>query len=84
MDRIHRALFTLLTCMLCVACGDGGDVIGRDVHTTRCIDDVSAFERHEFLCDGVQFKVLLTQACIDRACGLIFDVHGWLSNPDEQ
>ena len=40
--------------------------------------------RHEFQCDGVQFKVLLTQECIDQACGLIFDVHGWLSNPDEQ
>ena len=28
--------------------------------------------------------MLLTQECIDRACGLIVDVHGWLSNPDEQ
>jgi pimeloyl-ACP methyl ester carboxylesterase len=60
------------------------DPLTRDVHTTRCITDVSALDRHEFLCDGVQFKVLLTQACIDRACGVIVDVHGLLSNADQQ
>jgi predicted peptidase len=27
---------------------------------------------------------MLTQECIDHACGLVVDVHGWLSNPDEQ
>lgn len=64
--------------------GDGPSRVTRDVHTTRCISDVSASGRHEFLCDGVEFKVLLTQQCIDQACGLIVDVHGWLSNPDEQ
>ena len=28
--------------------------------------------------------MLLTHECIDQACGLIFDVHRGLSNPDEQ
>lgn len=73
--------------LLGAGCSDGSDssdAVARDVHTTRCITDVSASSRHEFVCDGVQFKVLLTQQCIDRPCGLIFDVHGWLSNPDEQ
>lgn len=67
-----------------MGCNDGSSAVIRDVHTTRCISDVTAANRHEFQCDGVQFKVMLTQECIDRACGLIFDVHGWLSNPDEQ
>lgn len=79
-----RALLTGLCALLLAACGDGSDSALRAVHTTRCITDVSAASRHEFQCDGVQFKVLLTQACIDAPCGLIFDVHGWLSNPDEQ
>jgi pimeloyl-ACP methyl ester carboxylesterase len=72
--------------LLCTGCdGDSSSsLVVRDVHTTRCISDVSASGRHTFQCDGVEFKVLLTQECIDRACGLIFDVHGWLSNPDEQ
>ncbi len=76
----------MLTGLFCTACSDGSSSVSllRDVHTTRCITDVSALDRHEFECDGVAFKVLLTQECIDRACGLIFDVHGWLSNPNEQ
>lgn len=65
-------------------CGDGDTSPARDVHTTRCITDVSAFDRHTFQCDGVEFKVMLTQDCVDAACGVIVDVHGWLSNPDEQ
>lgn len=77
------ALTSLCTLFL-AGCSDGSDSATRDVHTTRCITDVSAASRHEFLCDGVQFKVLFTQECIDAPCGLIFDVHGWLSNPDEQ
>lgn len=82
-------MFITIFCAFGTACSNGDSDNNpaeppRDVHTTRCITDVSAFDRHEFLCDGVQFKVLLTQACIDNACGLIFDVHGWLSNADEQ
>lgn len=56
----------------------------REVVTTRCITDVSAADRHAFECDGVAFNVLLTQECIDSACGLIVDVHGWLSDPQQQ
>ena len=80
------ALYTSAVLLLCAACsdGNGNNIVPRDLHTTRCISNVSAADRHVFECDGVQFKVLLTQGCIDAACGLIFDVHGWLSNPDEQ
>ncbi len=77
-------LLTGIFGLLSSGCNDSSSSVTRDVHTTRCITDVSASDRHEFQCDGVQFKVLLTQECIDRACGLIFDVHGWLSNPDQQ
>lgn len=78
-------ILTGLFGLLCTGCdSDSSSSVARDVHPTRCISDVSAAVRHEFQCDGVQFKVLLTQECIDRACGLIFDVHGWLSNSDEQ
>lgn len=76
-------LLLLLFSIVCTACGDNA-ATDRDVHTTRCIGDVTANDRHVFQCDGVEFKVLLTQECIDRACGLIFDVHGWLSNPEQQ
>jgi poly(3-hydroxybutyrate) depolymerase len=86
---LRLLLLTALSCTLVTACSSGdsdGDhsAATRALHTTRCITDVSASNRHEFVCDGVQFKVLLTQACIDKACGLIFDVHGWLSNADQQ
>ena len=67
-----------------MGCSDTSSPTPRDVHTTRCISDVSANNRHEFQCDGVSFKVMLTQACIERPCGLIVDVHGWSSNPDMQ
>lgn len=63
---------------------NGNESISRSVQTTRCIDNVAASYRHEFQCDGLEFKVLLTQQCIDQPCGLIFDVHGWGSNADEQ
>lgn len=88
-----RFLLIALMGQLCMACSDksssinpGNSVtsVSRDVHRTRCITDVTASDRHEFQCDGVQFKVFLTQECIDRACGLIVDVHGWLSSADEQ
>ncbi len=76
-------IFAGLCAFICTGC-DNGSPTSHNVHTTRGINDVSANDRHMFQCDGVEFKVLLTQACIDQPCGLIFDVHGWLSNPDEQ
>ena len=80
-DFILMALFTLF----CTACNNNNDdPISRDVHTTRCINDVAASDRQVYQCDGVEFKTLLTQECIDKPCGLIFDSHGWLSNADEQ
>jgi poly(3-hydroxybutyrate) depolymerase len=74
----------VLAALTTTACSDSSSSIARNVQTTRCITDVAPSERQEFLCDGVQFKVMLTPECIERACGLIVDVHGWLSNPDEQ
>lgn len=65
-------------------CSDSSTSSTRDVHTTRCITNVAPSGRETFLCDGVRFDVTLTPACVERACGLIVDVHGWLSNPDEQ
>lgn len=82
--RSRQFILIALFSLTCTACDDNSSSIVRDVHTTRCISDVTAFDRHEFQCDGVEFKVLLTQECIDQACGLVVDVHGWLSNPDEQ
>ena len=73
-----------ICCLTVIGCDNNSSPATRALQTTRCITDIAAAPRHEFLCDGVQFKVLLTQACIDSACGLIVDVHGWLSNPDEQ
>lgn len=85
--RLIRRVLAILAGLgipLLSGCSDGSGSRLHEVHTTRCITDVSASSRHVFECDGVQFKVLLTQECIDLPCGLIFDVHGWLSNPDEQ
>tara|TARA_R110000823_G_scaffold27609_8_gene80367 strand:+ start:27159 stop:28160 length:1002 start_codon:yes stop_codon:yes gene_type:complete len=70
--------------LLLTACNDSSSTAARSVQTTRCITDVSAADRHSFECDGVVFDVLLTEACIAEPCGLIVDVHGWLSNPQQQ
>lgn len=80
----RRGMLIALFSLVFTACADNNSSISRDVHTTRCITDITALDRHEFQCDGVQFKVLLTQECLEQACGLIVDVHGWLSNADEQ
>jgi poly(3-hydroxybutyrate) depolymerase len=80
-----RALSVIGACgLLVTGCDNSSSSDTRALQTTRCITDIAAAPRHEFACDGVQFKVLLTQECIDSACGMIVDVHGWLSNPDEQ
>lgn len=79
-----EALFVAVCICLLGACSDGGDLPQRNLQTTRCIDSTAASDDHRFMCDGVQFKTLLTPQCIEQACGLIIDVHGWLSNPDEQ
>ena len=73
-----------LCCLAGAGCDSSASHAPRAVQTTRCITDVSASSRHHFECDGVAFKVLLTQQCIETACGLVVDVHGWLSSADEQ
>lgn len=40
-----------------------------------CITDVSAGD-HTFSCDGLTYLVVVPEVCTERACGLIFDVHG--------
>lgn len=82
---MKQTLLAALVVLLSVGCSDSSSpAVSRDVHTTRCIGDVSASALSTFECDGVEFNVQLTQACIDQACGLIVDVHGWLSNPEQQ
>ncbi len=78
------ALPGLLLALLLSACSDNSSTNEHRVQTTRCITDVSASDRHSFECDGVAFDVMLTEACIARPCGLIVDVHGFLSNPQQQ
>ena len=40
-----------------------------------CITDVSAGD-HTYNCQGITFLTLVDPQCIERACGLIVDVHG--------
>jgi pimeloyl-ACP methyl ester carboxylesterase len=40
-----------------------------------CITDVSPGD-HTFTCQGLTFLVMVDEMCTQRACGLIFDVHG--------
>ncbi|MDG2045627.1 MAG: hypothetical protein P8J79_00305 [Halioglobus sp.] len=82
--RLRHLMLIALFTLAGTACNNDSDSTSRDIHTSRCINDVSASDRHIYQCDGVEFKTLVTQECIDNACGLIFDVHGWLSNADEQ
>ena len=85
-NRVLRThVLAVIYGLILMGCSDSSSPPAtRDVHTTRCVGEVSAFDRHEFQCDGVKFNVMLTQECIDQACGLIFDLHGWLSNPEQQ
>lgn len=41
-----------------------------------CVDDASS-GHHLYQCDGFAFDVEIPEACLGRACGLIFDVHGF-------
>lgn len=88
MTAVHRQVLARVLVMAATlwlsACSDGPDGSNRNLQTTRCIDSVLAAQDARYICDGVEFKTMLSQACIDAACGLIVDVHGWLSNPDEQ
>ncbi len=78
------ATVSALVAVTLTACSDSTDAEARALQTTRCISDVSAAQRHVFECDGVRFDVMLTQQCIDAACGVIVDAHGFLSNPVQQ
>lgn len=49
----------------------------------ECITDGSAGE-HTFACDGLTFEVSVPAACLERACGMIIDVHGYTMSGDQQ
>lgn len=42
-----------------------------------CIKDVTAKPDHVFDCSGLKWNVSVPPACLTKACGLIFDVHGF-------
>jgi dienelactone hydrolase len=48
-----------------------------------CITDVSA-GHHAFLCDGLTYDVEVPDACLEMACGMIFDVHGYTMSAQMQ
>jgi poly(3-hydroxybutyrate) depolymerase len=45
---------------------------------TRCIDPskVQADKELNFPCDGIDVWVVVPSACFDRACGVVFNIHG--------
>ncbi len=49
-----------------------------------CITEVDA-GKHEFHCDGLTFGVNVPDQCLERACGVVLDVHGWfMTGADEE
>lgn len=48
-----------------------------------CITDVAAGHR-EFVCDGLTYDVEVPDACLDMACGMVFDVHGYTMSAQMQ
>jgi len=48
-----------------------------------CITDVTP-GHHEFLCDGLTFDVEVPDVCLEMACGMIFDVHGYTMSAQMQ
>ena len=45
---------------------------------TTCIDPgaLQADTEHDFLCNSIEFWVVVPKQCFTRACGLIFNIHG--------
>ena len=56
--------------------GSGGGAFPPPV-ADDCIKDVSAKADHVFDCSGLKWNVSVPAACLTKACGLIFDVHGF-------
>jgi dienelactone hydrolase len=48
-----------------------------------CITDVEP-GHHEFVCDGLTYDVEVPDACLEMACGMIFDVHGYTMSAQMQ
>jgi len=78
-------LFAVLSTVTLTACGSdgpdggGGGTGGASIDPPQpsgCIDSVSAGD-HVYTCDGITYDARIPEACTTRACGLIFDVHGY-------
>jgi polyhydroxybutyrate depolymerase len=48
-----------------------------------CITDVTP-GHHEFVCDGLTYDVEVPDACLEMACGMVFDVHGYTMSAQMQ
>lgn len=51
------------------------DALASPPTPNDCITDVSAGDK-KFICDDVTYLVLVHPQCLEKACGLIFDIHG--------
>ncbi len=60
-----------------MAVGDAGPLTPK-FQKTACIDPsaVTADTEHEFLCNSIEFWVVVPKQCFTRTCGLIFNIHG--------
>lgn len=78
-------LFVIAHVVALSACSSGGDPNGgggtggapiEPPQPSGCIDDVGPGD-HVYTCDGIRYDARIPEACTTRACGLIFDVHGF-------
>jgi predicted esterase len=51
------------------------DALPGEPAVNDCITDVSAGD-HKFTCDGITYLVMVHPQCLEKQCGLIFDIHG--------
>jgi len=48
-----------------------------------CVQNVTAGQR-DYTCDGIRYRATIPAQCLTRACGLIFDVHGFSMTAEQQ
>ena len=78
LKNLHLSLLKTIAIVGLITFGvNCGDDTASNVHTTECIDDVSATDNREFSCNGITFDISVPAECIEGGCPLIFDVHGW-------
>lgn len=74
----------LLLGLLATACGDDSKEPGKqgqapkdtDDQADTCIPSKEAGD-HVFECNGLTFLTKVDESCLEKPCGLIFDVHGF-------